>query len=245
MSRIQQVFFSRLRRLSESISESSSITHDATKGALRESYLREFLSSIMPPDLSVGSGFICDCYGGISPQIDFVLAEKNRIPSIALMKDVSLVPVETALAAIELKSTIETKNLKQLKTQYFECIKLKPVVATKPADSKMKTEQSFPILFSLIGLESKVKKGTLLKWFEQIPSLMTICLIGDYTLKRKGYDNTNQVKTIEGPDYLETLTYFSILINVCYDNIKHKNKITGGKGFERSWIPYIVGPNNI
>ena len=245
MSRIQQVLVSRLRRLSDSISESSSISHDATKGALRESYLRAFLGDIMPPDLSVGSGFICDCFGAISPQIDFILAERKRIPSIALMQDVSLVPIETALAAIELKSTIDTKTLSQLKTQFIECRKLRPVVAMKPHDATTKARQSFPILFSLIGLETKVKKSTLLNWFKGIPHLMTICVIGQYTLKRKGYDNTNEVELIEGPDYIETLKYFSILINICYDNITHKDRITEGKGFERSWIPYIVGPNNI
>ncbi|MBL7178950.1 MAG: hypothetical protein ISS65_01915 [Desulfobacterales bacterium] len=245
MSRIQQVLVSRLRRLSDSISESSSISHSATKGALRESYLRAFLGDIMPPDISVGSGFICDCFGSISPQIDFILAERKRIPSIALMKDVALVPVETALAAIEMKSTVDSETLDQLKNQFIECQKLRPVAVRKPNDVAKQTRQSLPILFSLIGLETKVGKETLSEWFQEIPHLMTICIIGKFTLKRKGYDNSNKVDLIEGPEYLETLTYFSVLINVCYDNITHKEKITEGKGFERSWIPYIVGPGKI
>lgn len=245
MNRIQQVLVSRLRRLSDSICESSSISHPPTKGALRESYLRAFFGDIMPPDLSVGSGFICDCFGGISPQIDFILAERNRIPFVALMKDVALVPVETALTAVELKSTIDSETLGQLKKQFIECQKLKPTVTQKTGDIAQKPLQSFPILFSLIGLDTKVSKETLSGWFQEIPHLMTICVIGKFTLKRKGYDNTNKVDLIEGPDYFETLNYFSILINVCYDNITHKAKITEGKGFDRSWIPYIVGPNKI
>ncbi|OEU78347.1 MAG: hypothetical protein BA873_07135 [Desulfobulbaceae bacterium C00003063] len=242
-SRIHQIFVSRLRRLAESINESSSISHSATKGALRETYLREFMGDVMPPALSVGSGFICDCFGGISPQIDFILAQKNKIPSIALMKDVALVPVEIALTAIEMKSIIKSDTIDQLKNQFDECSKLKPVIGLKPEDREQPITQSFSVCFSLIAIETNVKKETLSEWFQIIPNLINICVIGKYGLKREEYGK-NDCELVKGADYRETLNYFSLLINNCYDNINHRERIPNGKGFQRSWIPYIVGPNN-
>lgn len=241
-SRINQIFISRLRRLEESINESSTITHPATKGALREAYLRDFLSDIMPPNLSMGSGFICDCFGTISPQIDFILAEKNQIPSLALMENIALVPIETALLAMEMKSIIKTETKDQLKKQYDEFNKMKPVLAIKPGEERTGA-RPFPILISLIAIESELKKEKLSEWFKTIPTLLNICVIGKYTLKIKEYGSA-ECDVVEGPDYIETLNYFSVVINNCYDNLDHRRKINNGQGFGRSWIPYIVGHHN-
>ncbi|MGC9366701.1 MAG: DUF6602 domain-containing protein [bacterium] len=242
-SRIKDIFISRLKRLEESINESSSILHDATKGALREAYLRDFVSDIMPPNLSTGSGFICDCFGTISPQIDFILAENNQIPSIALMENIALVPVETALMAMEMKSTIKSNTKYQLQKQCDEFNKMKPVFPLKPGEEKNKNKNS-PIFLSIIALESEVKKETLLEWFRDIPTLLNICVIGKYTIKIKSYGNS-VCDIIEGTNYIETLNYFSTVINNCYDNFEYRSKITGGKGFGRSWIAYIVGSENV
>jgi hypothetical protein len=242
-SRINQIFISRLLRLEESINESSSIVHDATKGALREAYLRDFMSDIMPPNLSTGSGFICDCFGTISPQIDFILAEKNQIPSIALMENIALVPIETALVAMEMKSTIKSNTKEQLQKQYDEFNKMKPVFAVKQGGERNQNHK-FPILVSLIALESEVKKETLVEWFKTIPTLLNICVIGKYTIKIKSYGSSD-CDIIEGANYVETLNYFSTVINNCYDNLEYRKKITGGQGFGRSWIPYIVGHQHV
>ncbi|KQC13679.1 MAG: hypothetical protein APR63_07880 [Desulfuromonas sp. SDB] len=242
-SRINQIFISRLRRLEESIRESSNIVHDATKGALREAYLRDFLNDIMPPNLSIGSGFICDCFGTISPQIDFILAEKNQIPSIALMENIALIPVETALLAIEMKSIIKSNTKDQLQKQYDEFNKMKPVVVVQPGEEIEQTN-NFPILLSLIALESEVKKETLVEWFKSIPTLLNICIIGKYSIKIKKY-GISDCEIIKGANYIETLNYFSVVINNCYDNLEKRRKLTYGRGFGRSWIPYIVGHQNV
>lgn len=240
VGRIKRVFISRLNQLMKAIEESKSISHSATKGALRESYLREIFDDIMPPAISVGSGFICDCFGTISPQIDFLIAERHNMPSLTLMKDVALVPIETAIYAIEMKSRIEKGALKQLKTQFEQCGKMEPLIMLE--GSAHYNNAAMDIFFSLVGLESSLVKEELKSWFKEIPPLQNICVIGGFALQRRAY-GSNDVDLVEGGCFQETLFYFSSLINNAFDVIERRRAFTRGKGLGRVWTQHITGPN--
>lgn len=70
---VLQVVESRVRQLLERYEESTAIEHKATKGSLREGYLRQFFAELVPNSVQLRSGFVTDCRGEvISPQIDLI-----------------------------------------------------------------------------------------------------------------------------------------------------------------------------
>lgn len=176
-NRINGVIRARLKGLMAQVDESKQIEHAPTKGALREKYLTEFLESLLPSRYLVKNGFICDVLGGISPQLDLILADTSVLPSIALSKDVSLIPVEVAIGAVEVKSILKSKDVDQLKRQVDAIWSLRPV-----AESPQPGHHGVRIF--IFAYESEVSMPHLAEWFESIPALFGICIMGKAFIRR-------------------------------------------------------------
>src|SRR5690625_6833477 len=91
MSKIQVLIQSEIESLLAKPKGYQTIEHNTTKGNLRETLLIEFFKKLIPPSLSISSGFICDCYGKISNQTDFIVYDKSILPSIFLDKNISMI----------------------------------------------------------------------------------------------------------------------------------------------------------
>lgn len=243
-SRTKQIFVSRIEKLLESVRESDSISHQPTKGALREAYLRELMNDLLPSSMSVRSGFICDAFGGITPQIDFVIAEKNKLSPILLMNDVSLVPVESAIIAIEVKSVLNDDAIKQIRTQMDKCNNLRRTYTLKQNQKPPEKTPFLPVYFSIVALESKTKKERIASWFRDMPTLLNVCVIGKFGVKRSDYEKPDAT-IVEGQDHIESLNYFSTLIEHFYNNLDYRREVLGQSGYERVWIPYLLGPEQV
>ncbi len=204
-NRISEVVKARLCGLRSLLEESRQIDHRGTQGALREKYLLEFLESLLPPSLSISGGFICDALGGITPQLDLILAEKSAIPSIALTGDVALIPVETALLAVEVKSTLTSKDKVQIQAQVGALRNLHPQ-ALRP------DPRGFAVLLYIFAYDTTVKESTLEKWLREIDELYGICLLGDRLLYKDKPQHL--MPTVVGSDneWEETRAFVSVLI---------------------------------
>lgn len=174
---INGVIRARLKGLMAQIDESKQIKHAPTKGALREKYLTEFLESLLPSRYLVKNGFICDALGGISPQMDLILADTSTLPSIALSIDISLIPVEVVIGAVEVKSVLKSRDFEQLKRQADAIWSLKPI-AEDPQPGH------FGVRIFIFAYESEVSIPQLSKWFESIPALFGICIMGKAFMRR-------------------------------------------------------------
>lgn len=174
---INGVIKARIKGLMAQVDESKQIEHAPTKGALREKYLTEFLESLLPSRYLVKNGFICDVLGGISPQLDLILADTSVLPSITLSKDLSLIPVEVAIGAVEVKSVLKSKDVDQLKRQVDVILLLRPV-----AESDQPGHHGVRIF--IFAYESGVSMPHLAKWFESIPALFGICIMGKAFIRR-------------------------------------------------------------
>ena len=109
---------SRVRQLVEQFEESKSIRHDATKGSLRETYLKDFLAEFVPHRLAISSGFITDSKGAeITPQLDLLVFDKASLPSFVMSAFCTIVPLEASRLAIEVKSNLKHEHFKQIKAQ--------------------------------------------------------------------------------------------------------------------------------
>jgi hypothetical protein len=104
-------WFDSLERVLKEESELSGLlAHGSTIGQAREFVITRVLKTILPSSVHIGSGKIIDSCGAYSKQIDIILYD----PRFPLMKveGGGLYFVEGVLATIEVKSTIDSRELK-------------------------------------------------------------------------------------------------------------------------------------
>lgn len=224
-NRINSVIKARLQGLKSLLEESKQIEHASTKGVLRERYLTDFLRSLLPPNLVVTGGFICDVLGNITPQIDLIVSDTLTIPSVAFTGDVALVPVEASLVGIEIKSRLTSKDLDQIRSQAKAIRSLRPI-------AEVNADGSHVVLLFVFAFESEVSEARLDDWLKEIPELFGVCILNElFILKER-----TGVMTVRGNDWEETLIFISSLLDGIIQVEKQRLPQT-----LNIWRRYIVG----
>lgn len=108
-------------------SKASTGMSSASKGAERETFLSQFLSWALQPNLRVSTGDIIDCYGAQSGQVDTII-EYSFMPSLPMTDGgPRLCFAENICASIEIKSNLSgqwnevistTNKIKALRRRY-------------------------------------------------------------------------------------------------------------------------------
>jgi hypothetical protein len=113
--------------------DASELRHPGLKGRVREVFVKELLTPFLSPNLGICTGNVVDSHGGISGQIDIIIYDKTLIPSLLLIGEVGVIPIESVLATIEVKSTLTRgelkkaiKNARSIKTLRAEFPEVKP-----------------------------------------------------------------------------------------------------------------------
>lgn len=96
--------------------------HNPTTGALAEAVLREFLREHLPCGVGVEEGFIIGPDGWLSKQCDIIIYDSHRFAPFYRAGQLVVVPVESVLAVIEVKTSI-TKPVFYDVIRYFESFK--------------------------------------------------------------------------------------------------------------------------
>jgi hypothetical protein len=97
----------------ESDSLFESIGHNASRGAARELFIKDFLIPFLPPNVGVGTGEIINHRGERSNQIDIVLYNRGRLPPVLLgTGDLGIFPWECVIATIEVKSQLTAEEVR-------------------------------------------------------------------------------------------------------------------------------------
>ena len=91
----------------------SHIPHAGERGSQAEKILRRFLQRYLPGRLSVGTGHILAQKGEVSRQCDVVIYDGLYWPSLFVADGYQIFPVESVLAVIEVKSTLDGKSMKE------------------------------------------------------------------------------------------------------------------------------------
>lgn len=89
---------------------SNLIKHPGEKGTAREQIVRDFLASHLPKRFRVSTGFVFDCHGTISRQLDIVIVDASICPIFEVPGGKFLFPCEAVVAAGEVKSTVQTRR---------------------------------------------------------------------------------------------------------------------------------------
>lgn len=95
--------------------------HNPTIGILTEEILRSFLSNHLPKAISVEQGFIINKEGAISRQCDILIYDSHNYSPFYRVNDIVVVPVESVLAVIEVKTTIN-RSIFHKTIDYFRAL---------------------------------------------------------------------------------------------------------------------------
>ena len=117
MNPIKQILTSKMEALMALSRGAESIAHMGARGAVRDSYLKDFYSDVIPSSLRLEGGFICDSHGNSTPQLDMIVVDPSFLPPMSMAGDVSVIPVESALMVAEIKSTLTRPAFDQVQRQ--------------------------------------------------------------------------------------------------------------------------------
>jgi hypothetical protein len=96
------------------INESKALrTLDQTtvKGRLKELFTSKVLSKFLTSQFGVGSGVIINQVGKISKQIDIIIYDTRILPPFIEEQNIGVYPVESVLAAIEVRSRVDKSTI--------------------------------------------------------------------------------------------------------------------------------------
>ncbi|TLZ94946.1 MAG: hypothetical protein E6K04_00700 [Methanobacteriota archaeon] len=88
------------------------LRHPGEKGRSREDVVRGFISQYIPARFSLGSGIVVDTGREESAQSDLVIYDQFVARPFRISEGVELFPVEGVCAVGEVKSTLDSRNLK-------------------------------------------------------------------------------------------------------------------------------------
>ena len=232
MNPIQNVFQARIDALIAQSNGAKAFEHSTTKGSLREIYLIDFFRELIPQSLSITSGLICDASGRCSQQIDFIIKDDNTLPSVNMMETVSLVPVESVHLTAEIKSTLQTKDLKQVEEsrKIFDSLQL----ATVSDD----TQPPIKIPTVILAYENKVSQDTLKNWMAKNGSVVAICVIGKFSIAKENNSITLYESRKDKPKHWETMVFASQL----HDWLLTSIAIPRGRPL---WDCYLLGVERV
>lgn len=179
-NQVRDIFVARVKQLMSQYEGSKTIAHAPTAGAMREDYLKSFLRDLLPSKFHPVTGFICDMYGNITPQLDMIFVDQSELPTISLVDDTVIVPYEIALLTAEVKSTITTEALEQIRRQRDAISQMESqfLMASSSPKRIQPRERRQTIGTFIIAFESDVGESTLRQWVEsEMGKPAGICVI--------------------------------------------------------------------
>lgn len=207
MNKLQKVVHRRIQALQLDAEIAGEPEHSLTAGFLREKYITKFLSDMTPREVSLTSGILFDLADRTSPQLDLIATFNSVLPTIILDEGVSMVPVEAALWAIEIKTKLKSCHLNQLETQNQWIAQTAVVV--KPD----KTEDQLILPTAILALDSALSIETVRQWMQAQENGKLIngntvmcCVIGKFYLVRNGDELTPYVSNGE---FIETMCFIA------------------------------------
>jgi hypothetical protein len=202
MNKFQKIVHNRIAGLLLDAESAGGPQHNPTAGWLREKYIIQFLKDMTPWGISLTSGVLFDVRNTVSPQIDLIAVNNVALPAIALHEGLSMVPVEAALIAAEIKSSLTTDGLEQL-AKFNECALQLQVVGYS----------NFFLPTIMVALDSQLSKERVIEWMqtkvngELVNRNTTMCcVVGKFHLVRQ----KDEIKVCDKDGhYQETMSFIS------------------------------------
>ncbi len=207
----------------------ASLTHSGVKGSVLEILVSRLFQPLLPSDVGVGTGQIIELHSGrLSPQIDIVLYDKSIIPPMMFDEKLGIFPIEAVLYAIEVKTTVDIKAIKQA---HQSAKQLAGFSFMKAKD----TERLGHVVNVLFGLQSnlKVSRDQEVRRYKkhyseqgEDPHIAAICIAG------AGYwyaKDTHWNEIVSEDEYDEILNLIGGVTNTYKKVAKSRGTLTLGR----------------
>lgn len=99
--------------------------NNTVAGTLRELLAKQILERFLPPYLGTATGAVTNRKGKLGPQVDIAIIDKRVLPTFVGDGQIGLIPQESVIAAIEVKTGLTTKGIEQAKKQAEDLRKLR------------------------------------------------------------------------------------------------------------------------
>ncbi len=86
------------------------VPHPGERGTDREEVIRQFLREHLPKRFHVSTGFVVDCHGNVSEQVDVVIADSLTCPRFETAGGTEFFPCESVVAAGQVKSQLTSRH---------------------------------------------------------------------------------------------------------------------------------------
>lgn len=113
--------------------------HSGLKGRAREIFARDLLTPFLSPNIGACTGIVVDSSGGTSNQIDIIIYDKTLIPSLMFTGEEGIVPIESVLATVEVKSHLTRDELRKSIQNAHSIKYLRPNFAEVMAETPQKS----------------------------------------------------------------------------------------------------------
>lgn len=200
MNKLQEMLFLKQNMLRESLKESKTIGHPVGNGDNSEGAWKQFFQKILPKKYGVDNGFVIDCEGNVSEQIDLIIYDDLYSPYIMSSgSELKYIPAEAVYAIIEVKPHVNKAYLSYANQKIESVKKLKRtsrgviVAGVRKPKSKLTN-----IIGVFLALESKIACDTVKKHLRTYNNINMVCSLDEFTLlcERDGKNVTFQ-KTSE------------------------------------------------
>lgn len=109
----RSAFTVRAKTLFHDDEKQNKLRHTGEFGTYREAIVHDFLHSFLPQRLAIDSGFIVNALGEVSKQIDLVIYDPSLTPPLESQNRQRFFPIETVIAAGEVKSNVRREEFKK------------------------------------------------------------------------------------------------------------------------------------
>lgn len=226
LNQIQHVIHSQIQSLVALSRAAEAMSHSTTTGRLRESYLTMFLKELLPHGVTATSGVLCDCLGRTSRQLDLVLTLDSSLPVISMQDGIALIPVDSVLLAIEIKSTLNTCTLTHVEKQNASIQELN-------VSNEVPGGEKFIIPTMVVAMEeSKLSCDTVSDWIQRTANTVACCVIGKYFIKKEE-PYPMRVESAGDGAFNETLAFVACLYHALL-------YLKGIRNFEPNWVQYLL-----
>lgn len=110
------IFRSQFRKLVKSARDdfdaASTVEHEYLKGRIREIAVQKLLKPFLPGSFGIGSGKVVDSEDNQSKECDVIIYDRDILPPVLFDPSLGLYPIESTMAVLEIKSTLNATEIK-------------------------------------------------------------------------------------------------------------------------------------
>ena len=211
MNKLQEMLLAKQETLRSILEESKGIKHPVGNGDNSEGGWKEFLDKILPNKYGVDNGFVIDCEGNISDQIDIIIYDNLYSPYIMSSgSGVKYIPAEAVYAIIEIKPTLTKAYLEYANDKVESVKKLRRTARGVTVAGIRKPKAKLTnIIGILLTKETKITKDvTIKKYLEENTNINLVCALDKYTIFCDRNSNILELEKIDEKEALLGLYFY-------------------------------------